>query len=85
MPAAAIGYKHGLSQRTVLRVLRKHKFNNVKPTIKSGLTEEMKQARYDFAVKYKDWTVEDWKRVIWTDETSVVMQKRGTRRIWRRP
>ena len=38
----------------MLRVLRKYKFRNVKPTMKTGLTTEMMQARYDFAIKYKD-------------------------------
>ena len=25
----------------------------------------------DFAEAHKDWTVEDWKRVIWSDETKI--------------
>ena len=25
--------------------------------------------RVDFAFKYKNWTMEDWIRVIWSDET----------------
>ena len=25
----------------------------------------------EFAEKYKDWTVEDWKKVIWSDETKI--------------
>ena len=25
----------------------------------------------DFAEEHKDWTVEDWKRVIWSDETKI--------------
>jgi hypothetical protein len=25
----------------------------------------------DFAEKYLHWTVEDWKRVIWSDETKI--------------
>ena len=25
----------------------------------------------NFALKYKEWTVEDWKRVIWLDETKI--------------
>ena len=29
------------------------------------------QARLEFARKYQDWTVEDWKRVIWSDETKI--------------
>ena len=53
---------------------------------KPNLTPAMKEARLAFAVKYKDWTIEDWKRVIWTDETSVVLgQQRGNHWVWRTP
>jgi hypothetical protein len=27
--------------------------------------------RLNFARRHKDWTVEDWKRVIWSDETKI--------------
>jgi hypothetical protein len=27
--------------------------------------------RLAFALKYQNWTVEDWKRVIWSDETKI--------------
>ena len=31
------------------------------------------------------WVMEDWKNVIWTDETSVVINyRRGGYRVWRR-
>ncbi len=43
----------------------------------------MKAARLAFAIEYKDWIIEDWKRVIWTDKTSVVLgQRRESHRIW---
>jgi transposase len=29
------------------------------------------RARLEFARKYQDWTVDDWKRVVWSDETKV--------------
>ena len=29
------------------------------------------KARLDFAYAHKDWTLEDWKQVIWSDETKV--------------
>ena len=33
---------------------------------------------------HKDWTLEDWKNVIWTDETSVILSHRhGAVRVWR--
>ena len=25
----------------------------------------------DFAIAHKDWTLEDWKKVIWSDETKI--------------
>ncbi len=53
---------------------------------KPNLTPAMKAARLAFEVEYKDWTIEDWKRIIWTDETSVVLrQQRGRHRIWSTP
>jgi hypothetical protein len=33
----------------------------------------MKKACLEFALKYENWTLEDWKNVIWSDETSVVL------------
>ena len=53
-----------------------------KPNWKPGLTEAMREARYQFALRYKDWELEDWKNVIWTDETSMVLgHHRGGTRI----
>ena len=34
---------------------------------------------------YQDWILEDWKKVIWIDETSVVLNfRRGGYRVWRK-
>ena len=44
----------------------------------------MKEARYQFALRYQDWTIEDWKNVIWTDETGVILyHRRGSYKLWR--
>ena len=51
---------------------------------KPNLTPVIKEARLAFAIKYKNWTIEDWKRVIWTDETNVVLgQQRSSHWIWK--
>ena len=56
----------------------------VKPTRKPGLTPAMKAKRLAFCLEHKDWTLDDWKKVVWTDETSVVFgQRRGGERVWR--
>ena len=38
---------------------------------KPGLHAENITKELKWAIKYKDWTAEDWKRVIWSDESSV--------------
>ena len=29
------------------------------------------RVQLDFALAHQDWTLEDWKRVIWSDETKI--------------
>ena len=73
----------GVSATSVWRCLKKRGFRWVKMTVKPALTKEMMEARLAFCLKYKNM---DWRRVIWTDETSVVLgHRRGRRRVWRRP
>jgi hypothetical protein len=44
----------------------------------------MKKKQLEWCLLYKDWTLEDWKRVIFIDETSVQLGGiRGKRRVWR--
>ena len=38
---------------------------------KALLTAGYKKARLHFAETHKYWTLNDWKRVIWTDEANV--------------
>ena len=39
----------------------------------------------DFAESHKDWTVEDWKRVIWSDETKINrLGPDGKKWVWKR-
>ena len=35
------------------------------------LTFAHKKTRLDFAESHQHWTVEDWKQVIWSDETKI--------------
>lgn len=73
-----------ISQWSMSWILKKHGYQKVKPIWKPNLTPAMKEARLAFTIKYKDWTIEDWKKVIWTDETSVVLgQQRGSHWIWK--
>ena len=35
------------------------------------LTKRHRKERLDFALAHQDWTVEDWKTVVWSDETKI--------------
>jgi transposase len=83
-----IGQKKGwkISRATLYRWLKKQGYRNVKLTTKPGLTIAQRLARLQFAWLVKDWPLEMWKKVIWSDETAVVLGAvRGKRRVWRLP
>lgn len=57
--------------QTVRNVLKKHSFKAVTKKKKPLLGARHRQKRLAFALKYREWTVEDWKRVVWSDETKI--------------
>jgi transposase len=80
-----IAYEHGISSSSTLNILHENGFNSVKKTTKPGLNIDQRAARLQWCIAHKDWTLENWKNVIWTDETSVCLgQKRGYTRVWRK-
>jgi transposase len=79
-----LAYENAISRSSALRILHSSGLSNVKPTRKPGLNAVQRASRLTFCLEHKDWTLEDWKRVIWSDETSVILgQRRGTVRLWR--
>jgi Transposase len=74
-----------ISKTTVTTILKAAGFRKTKPTRKPGLTKKMKKERLDWCIAHRDWIPEDWKKVIWSDETSIILlHRRGGYRIWRR-
>ena len=50
------------------------------------LSAKHRKARLDYAIAHKDWTVEDWKRVVWSDETKINrLGSDGCKWVWKRP
>jgi hypothetical protein len=46
--------------------------------------KRMRKERLDWCLAYQHWTLEDWKNVIWSDETSVILlYRRGAYCVWR--
>ena len=66
-----------MSLETVRRVLRKHSFKAVVKKKKPFLSVRHRQQRLAFALKHREWTVEDWKRVIWSDGRQWVRKQKG--------
>ena len=39
----------------------------------------------DFAIAHQDWTVEDWKRIVWSDETKINrLGSDGRKWVWKK-
>jgi len=81
--------KSSLSRRgPIARSLRYTEYSRSMDSLKKRplLREEDAAKRLVWAKERKDWTVDEWKKVIWTDECSV---ERGTgksrRRVFRTP
>jgi len=90
LTSSAIAYRmremgFQVAATTVLQLLASVGFKKLKPIRKPGLTLAMKAARLDFCLRFAHWTLEMWKDVIWTDETSVTLAQRGTVRVWVQP
>ncbi len=80
-----LAYEHGISTSSALTILHNYGLSSVKATRKTGLNKAQRLARLEFCLRHQDWTLEDWKNVIWSDETSVILgQRRGAHRLWRK-
>src|SRR3979490_1620253 len=62
---------HPVFPQTVRNVLKQHSFKAITKRKKSLLTAVHRKKQLAFALRHKEWTVEDWKRVIWSDETKI--------------
>src|SRR3979490_1129390 len=62
---------HPVCPQTVRNVLKQHSFKAVTKKKKPLLIAVHRKNRLAFALRHKEWTVEDWKRIIWSDETKI--------------
>ena len=63
-----------VSPQTIRRRLIDAGRRAVRPLKKQLLTEAMRKKRLHWAKKYQHWTVEDWKKVIFSDESHFIVQ-----------
>ena len=60
-----------VSPDTVARVLKKRGLKSGEKKKKPLLSQKNIKARLDFAKAHQNWTADDWKRVIFSDETKI--------------
>lgn len=60
-----------VSVKTVRRTLHKAGLHGAEKKQKPKLSPANIKARLEFARSHNDWTVDDWKWVIWSDETKI--------------
>ncbi|KAJ1299760.1 hypothetical protein OPQ81_000669 [Rhizoctonia solani] len=78
--------RESISPRTVRRALKRAGLKPKKKVKKPKLTPAHIKARIHFAEAHKDWTIEDWKRVLWSDETKIKrLGSDGIHWVWVRP
>lgn len=74
-----------VSVKTVTRALNQAGLASAEKKKKPMLSRANIKARLEFAKGHRDWTVEDWKRVIWSDETKINrFQSDGRSWYWKR-
>ncbi|KAG1606651.1 hypothetical protein G6F46_012858 [Rhizopus delemar] len=60
-----------VSAETVCRTLRKTGLGAIEKPKKPLLSAKNIRKRLSWCMAHKDWTIDDWKRVVWSDETKI--------------
>jgi hypothetical protein len=79
------GFPH-VSKTTVRNEIHALRYHECAPTKKPALTFIQECERYEIALSRKDWTLEDWKRISFSDEASILVgEHRGHNKLLRKP
>jgi transposase len=74
-----------VSPDTIRRILVRHGFKARCKIKKPLLKKNHKKNRLNFAKKYRHWTYEDWRHVIWSDESKFMLfGSDGRKYCWKR-
>ncbi|KAJ3019133.1 hypothetical protein NUW54_g164 [Trametes sanguinea] len=75
----------GVSVQIICHALKKAGMKAVMKRKWPFLSKLHRTKRYTFALSKKDWTVEDWKRVVWSDETEINrVRSDGRKWVWKK-
>ncbi|KAJ1308250.1 hypothetical protein OPQ81_003965 [Rhizoctonia solani] len=72
--------------KTVCHALKQAGLKPKKKVKKPKLTSAHQKTHCEFAEAHKHWTMEDWKKVLWSDETKInCLQSDGVHWVWIQP
>jgi transposase len=78
--------KISVSENTVRRVLYRNGLSSRVKRKKPYLKKKHRQLRLNFAKKYKNWGVEEWSKIIWSDESKfMIFGSDGRKYCWKKP
>lgn len=85
MPTTEIIYNLQLpiGKHAVIQRLKKYGLASYRPAKKEHLSADHIRQRLKFAIEHRDWTIEQWKKVIFSDEKSFSTFGKGFNRVWR--
>jgi transposase len=82
---AQIARNFNVARNTIRKYIHNLGFGSRIAAKKPFLPSHHMTKRLDFAKVHAHWTVEDWKNIIWTDESSFELGKNSRQiRVWRR-
>ena len=73
-----------ICDKTVRRRLHDNGIDSYWAARKETLTQRHKETRVGFALQYLPYTEENWRNVVFSDESCIQIMKNGRTRIWRR-
>ena len=72
--------------QTMRRHLKQAGMKAVHKQKKPLLTLRHQKNRLDFAIAHQHWTIDDWKRLVWSDETKInCLGSDGRKWVWKKP
>ena len=75
--------KH-LSEKTIRTIIQQHGgFTSYWACRKPFISKKNRSKRIAWARAHLHWTREQWRSVLWTDESPFVLRYRGKKRVWR--
>ena len=75
-----------IGPETIRRTLKEAGMKSTTKKKKPLLQPRHIRDRLDFALRHQHWTVDDWKRIIWSDETKINrLGSDGCQWVWKKP